>query len=50
MKKITNKNWINECRESILIAFPSIGQEYIDEAEYQDGKAFWRISKQCLKY
>lgn len=41
MKKITNKNWANECRTSILLGFPSIGQEYIDEAEHQDGKAFW---------
>ena len=41
MKKITNVNWINECKESILIAFPSIGQEYIDEAEHQDGKEYW---------
>lgn len=41
MKKFTNVNWINECKESILIAFPSIGQEYIDEAEHQDGFGYW---------
>ena len=38
---IINKNWVNECKESILIAFPYIGQEYIDEAEHQDGEEFW---------
>ena len=41
MKKFTNNNWVNECKESILIAFPYIGQEYIDEAEHQDGKEYW---------
>lgn len=41
MKKFTNNNWVNECKESILLAFPRIGQEYINEAEHQDGEEYW---------
>lgn len=41
MLNVNNEQWIQECKECILIAFPVLGQEYIDEAEHQEGKEYW---------
>ena len=41
MKKFTNLLWINECKTCINMVFPILGQEYIDEAEHQDGAEYW---------
>jgi len=43
MINFTNKSWINECKESIRIAFPILGEEYIAEAEHQDGEGCWMM-------
>lgn len=43
MVNFTNKQWGIECKASIMIAFPILGQEYIDEAEHQDGDGYWMM-------